>query len=67
VRREDDDHKENIGIIMNSMNFGRYILIRKYRVHTRYEILTYRATIARQKTLDDGHIRPKHVVWKKGD
>jgi hypothetical protein len=34
----------------------------------RYVILTYSATIlARQTTPDDGRIRPKHVVRKKGD
>jgi hypothetical protein len=41
-----DDHKENIGMLINliSFNQGQFILIRKHRVDTRYEILTYSAT-----------------------
>jgi hypothetical protein len=63
VKRE-DDHKENIGMLI-SFNYGQFILIRKYRVQIRYEILTYSATIlTRYKTLGDGHIQPNHVMWK---
>jgi hypothetical protein len=42
---EDEDHKENIGMLINLINFnyGQFILIRKSRFHTRYEILTYSA------------------------
>jgi hypothetical protein len=61
---------ENTGLLINLINFnwGQFIWIRKYRFHTQYEILTYSATnLARRKTPDDGRIRPKHVVCKKGD
>jgi hypothetical protein len=44
-----------------------FFLIRKYRVHMRYVILTYSAIFARQTTLDNGRMRPKHVVRMKGD
>jgi hypothetical protein len=43
------------------VNWFVYVYIRKYRVHTRYIILTYSATP------DDGRIKPKHVLRKKGD
>jgi hypothetical protein len=44
VRREDDDQRENIGILI-CFNQGQFIFIGKYRVQTRYEILTYSATV----------------------
>jgi hypothetical protein len=66
-KRMDDDHKENIEMLIN-FNYGKCILIRKYHVHMWYEILTNSATIlAREKTSDDGCIWQKHVTWNKGD
>jgi hypothetical protein len=36
MRTEDDNHKENTGMLINLIrfNYGKFILIRKYRVHT---------------------------------
>jgi hypothetical protein len=42
-----DGCKENTGMLIILINFnsGQFILIRKYRVHMQYWILTYSATI----------------------
>jgi hypothetical protein len=36
----DEDHKGNFGILIN-FNYSQFILIKKYRVHTQYDILIY--------------------------
>jgi hypothetical protein len=43
---------------------GQFIIMRRYRVHTRCEILTYNATIfsKRWKTSDHGRIQPNNVM-----
>jgi hypothetical protein len=68
VKREDDDHKEYIGMLINLFQLKSIYFNQKNSVHTRHDIWTHSATIlARQKTPDDGRTQSNHVMWKNGD
>jgi hypothetical protein len=68
VRRDDDDHNKNTGMLINFFLIKVNLFFSgNMRSQATRKCACSETILRRQKTPDDGHIQPNHVMWKKAD